>query len=398
MDRKDRDAFAAAVALRRAGVVAVALLGLCLFAAALAAESERVPEQRPEAAEAALAKGREAYQSGDYAAALQAFQDAEAAGARFGLLFYQMAYCQVSLGDKKAQRQLLARAVPYFEAEVQSGGAGVDSYYYLAAIYFQELPDRVKAAEVVQKAIQADAAGTLGEDLDGDALFRLGRIYSFALEFEPPGGSERRAELEKSRLESYYNAAEKLLRTRNANQVYLGLALEDVAQAAMRDRRWADAIDAYSKASASDPLEPGPGTALLRLGRDLSARGDREGALKAWQGVRGPDGPKTQANYGLRLMRRILAHGDLPVLFEGRPLASLEAAALVSGILEAAGFLKTVMAGDEMAVGGFSADPEEVRRQEGVFLALTITYFERGNDLRTFAIQHQLVPLIFGQR
>ena len=287
---------------------------------------------------------------------------------------------------------------PYFEAEVQSGSAGVDSYYYLAAVYFQELPDRVKAGQAVQKAIQADAAGTLGEDLDGDALFRLGRIYSFALELEPHGASERRGELEKLRLESYSNAAEKLLRTRNANQVYLRLALDDVAQAAMRDRRWADAIDAYSKASASDPLQPGPGTALLRLGRELSARGDREGALKAWQGVRGPDGPKTQANYGLRLMRRILAHGDLPVSFEGRTLASVETAALVSGILEAAGFLKTVAAGDEMAVGGFSADPEEVRRQEGVFLALMITYFERGSDLRTFAVQHQLVPLIFGRR
>ncbi len=394
MDDKDRGAFAAAAPLAWVGVVV--LLGLSPVAAAPAAEG--VSDERPEAAEAALTKGRVAYQSGDYASALQAFQDAEAAGVRSGLLFYQMAYCHASLGDEPAQRRLLERAVPYFEAEVQSGGAGVDSYYYLAAVYFQELEDRVKAARVVLKAIQADAAGTLGEDLDGDALFRLGRVYSFALELEPPGESERRDELETLRVESYYKAAEKLLRARNANQVYLHLALDDVAQAAMRDRRWADAIDAYTKASASDPRRPEPGAALLRLGRDLSARGDREGALKAWLGIRGPDDAKTQANYGIHLMRRIQAHGDLPASFEGRALASLGADFLVRGILDAAGFLKTATAGDEMAAGGFSADPAEVRRQEGVFLALMITYFERGNDLRTLAVQHQLVPLIFGRR
>jgi hypothetical protein len=33
-----------------------------------------------------------------------------------------------------------------------------------------------------------------------------------------------------------------------------------------------------------------------------------------------------------------------------------------------------------------------------VFLALMLIYFERGNDLRGFTMQHQLVPLIFGER
>lgn len=396
MHGKHREAVTAGAPLHRSRVVAI-VLGLCLLAAAAASE-ERVAEMRPPAAEADLARGREAYQSGDYAAALQAFQKAEGAGARFGLLFYQMAYCHAAMGDAGAQHRQLQRAVPYFDAEVQAGSTGVDSYYYLAAVYFQELPDRVKAAEVVAKAIEADAAGTLGDDLSGDALFRLGRLYSFALELESPGSSEHRSKLETLRLESYYKAGEKLLRTRNANQVYLHLALDEVALAAMRDRRWEDAIDAYSKASASDPSRSGPAAALLQLGRDLSGSGDLEGAIKAWRGIRGPDGPKTQANYGIHLMRRIQAHGDLPDSFEGRTLASLDAPSLVRGILDAAGFLKAAMPGEETMEGGFSVDPSEVDRQEGVFLALMLNYFERGKDLRTFTVQHQLVPLIFGRR
>jgi tetratricopeptide (TPR) repeat protein len=369
-------------------------LALLLALAPQAGFASKDKPRRPPAAEPALERGEASYQKGDYAAALEAFQQAEGAGARFGMLFYRMAYCQGALGQKDEQLALLGRAVPYFEAEIEKGRGGVDAYYYLAAIYLQDLPDGDRAEKVVARAVEADKAGKLGAELDGDGWFRLGRLYSFAVELADPGKPDE--DLEARRLHAYGQAAEMLVRTRGANQVYLQLALQEVAQAALRDRRWKDAIAALSRSSMSDPMRPEPALELLRLGRDLSRQGDLELALEAWKGIRGPDGPKTQANYGVHLLRAIQAYGDLPAMVGGQAVRQMDVPTLERGILDAASFLKSASPEAE-ATGGFSADPEEVKRQRGIFLALMLVYFERGNDLRTFTVQHRLVPLVFGR-
>jgi tetratricopeptide (TPR) repeat protein len=367
-------------------------------AAGLHAAGEKAPapeEVLPEAARGHLDGGRELYRRGDYREALEAFRAAEAAGARSGLLFYQMGFCHKSLGDAAAEREYKEKSIPYFQRQIDDGLGGVDPYYYLAAVYYQDMGEREKGDEVVRKGVAAHRAGRLGEDLPGESLFRLGRLYGFALTGATPGAPpaiadpERAAALEEQRLEAYRRAAHDLLRDRQANRVYLFLSLDEVAAAAVKAGRWDEAIEAYGTASSADPLRPEPGQALLGLGRDLAGRGDMERAVQAWRAIRGPGNVKNQANYALRLGRQVVAHGDLPADLDGRPIAALDRSTLERGILDAAQFLR------EAESGQFSADPQEVHRQRGLFLALMMSYLEKGNDVRGFTVQHQLVPLVF---
>ena len=347
---------------------------------------ERVPAE----AEPFLEKGGELYEAGKCREAMEAFRQAEAAGARSGQLFYRMGYCVGVLGDAAAALRSRRRAIPYLEHRIETEAGGVDPYYYLAALYFNDLDDREQGARIAHRGIEAHTSGALG-DLDGEQFFRLGRLYGFALE---ASAAEDRAALERRRTQAYRAAADGLRRQRSPNRTYRILAAMAVGDAAQAEGDTVTAIEYYGRASLTDPMSPAAAEALQVIALAASRRGDLEEAAAAWLAIRGPDALKTPAQYGLRLARRALAYGELPDTLQDEPIAGLDAAGLERGILEAAQVLRAAAAA---AAAGEEAgpDPEEVKRQRGIFLALCLALLNQGHDLRTFVLANQLAPLIF---
>jgi len=352
----------------------------------------------PAAAQADLAAASDQYRRGDYAGALEALTRAESAGAKTGLLYYQMGFCQRMLNNPNANLDRKRRAAGYFGASIAAGTTEVDPYYYLAATYLQDLGDMAKGYEVAAKAVEARRSGKFNRDLPGDAYFRLGRLYGFSLQANQGALASPDPEVKASvlqlaaeQVELYRLAAEKLESDPVANKVYLILALNEVGGAARNAGDLAAATAAYGRASDLDPLQETPGYALNDMGREACVAGDYPAALAAWEAIRGPDEAKTAAQYGLRLVRRAVDYGVLPTQFEGKEIASLDQATLERGILAAAEALRAAAA---------EADPnaptsEAPGEQQGTFLALLIAYMNQGLDVRGLVLQNQLVPLVF---
>jgi len=285
-------------------------LVLCMALASIpaaAAEREGV-ETIPAAAAGDLDRAEELYRGGDYSGALQAFARAEAVGARSGLLYYRMGYCKSQAGDHAANLELKNKAIPYFERQIKKRVGGPDPYYYLAAVYYQDLGDAAKGDEVTLRAVKAAKGGKLGKELAGDQIFRVGRLYEFAkghFERPPSRDAAQAEEMEAKRLEAYRRAVEKLSADPEGSQVYLTLALTEVGKAARAAGDTAGAIEAFGQLSNMDPLNDVAGSALLEIALASSREGDLETANKVFRSIRGPDGPKTQAQYGMRRRRKL---------------------------------------------------------------------------------------------
>jgi len=380
-------------------------LVLCMalaFIPAAAAEREGV-ETIPAAAAGDLDRAEELYRGGDYSGALQAFARAEAVGARSGLLYYRMGYCKSQAGDHAANLELKNKAIPYFERQIKKRVGGPDPYYYLAAVYYQDLGDAAKGDEVTLRAVKAAKGGKLGKELAGDQIFRVGRLYEFAKgHFErPPSRDVAQAEeMEAKRLEAYRRAVEKLSADPEGSQVYLTLALTEVGKAARAAGDTAGAIEAFGQLSNMNPLNDVAGSALLEIALAASREGDLETANKVFRSIRGPDGPKTQAQYGMRLAQKALDHGKLPEEYDGQPIVGLDRGTLERGIQASAAVLREAIlaqaAAEEAGVSEADVpDLEEVERQRGLFLAMLLSYMNQGHLIREFVVANQLIPFLF---
>ena len=174
-----------------------------------------------------------------------------------------------------------------------------------------------------------------------------------------------------------------------------------LVSAARRAGDTATAVEFFGRISRVDPLHEFAGSSLFAIGGEAIRRGDLEGALAAWTVIRGPDTPKTTAQYGIRLVRKALAYGELPTTFEERPIASLDAATLEQGILTSADVLRrAAVAASAGEAEGPTSEPdapplEEVERQQRLFVALCLAYMNQGNNIREFILAHQLIPLVF---
>jgi hypothetical protein len=357
--------------------------------AAAAAAEEHVPA----AAAPLLAEGETRYRAGDCAGALESFRGAEAAGARSGLLFYQIGYCRALGGDAEGGLEAKRRAVPYFERSIEAGRGGIDPYYYLAAICFNDLQDRGRAVAVAQRGMAAHASGAFGP-LGGEELFRLGRLIGFVLDADPQHADPA---LVRRQTAAYRQAADVLRRSPAANRPYLILAATTVAERAREAGSRDVAIRYYGYASNADPMQEPPARALLGIALEAVSRGDLRQAADAWAAIRGPGDAKTTAQYGLRLARKALEHpAPLPDSLAGAPIASLDRAALERGLLAAADVLRAAARAAAEAVSDESVpDAEEVERQGALFLALALAYLRQGHDIRMFVLSNQLTPLIF---
>ena len=184
------------------------------------------------------------------------------------------------------------------------------------------------------------------------------------------------------------------MKERPLNRTYVVLAATAVGEAARRDEDIMMAIEYYGRASGVDPTTLAPAEALGELALAASRRGDLQEAAAAWQSIRGPGHLKTPAQYGLKLARKAIAHGELPRSFEDRPIAGLDRAVLERGILDASNVLREEAIAAAAAVSS-GLDPEEVKQSRGLFLALSLEYVNQEGDLRTFILANQLAPLIF---
>ncbi len=220
-----------------------------------------------------MAEGSALYDKGEYGGALIKYEEAEAKGAAGGELFYRMGFCyQTVREDAEKSRAYYAKAQPLLQSSLKDGSkATLETYYHLAVISKEQIPDPGKASAVARAAIVAVDTGQVPKPADGEGLTELGRLYDFA-------GEKRKAATEYEKAIDLFAKDPKAA----ARPDYL-FALDSAADAAEARKDWAKAADYLGRALK---MSPGRDDMRMALGLD-QFRADRpEEAAATWGQVK----------------------------------------------------------------------------------------------------------------
>ncbi len=257
-----------------AGILAVSLAAASAVLAADAA--------------ALVREGEDLYRRGAYAEALKRFEGALAAGHETGAVLYQAGACAAQvLGSKERDLEFKKRAVPLLEKEVAGGAASLDSYYYLAAVYINDLHDPVKGTDAARKGAAALSVPGRETLISQTALFRSGRLYSFL-------GKDKEA------ADYYEKSVEAAGAAASPDRAAMKLALESLATIRFSQKNFEASARAYESLLQIDPLRD---RERHQYGLAFLLAGKLEEAEKAWRSARG-DELRTELSYLAQVVKR----------------------------------------------------------------------------------------------
>lgn len=255
--------------------VSVMVLALVGAGPALAQQGSGKAAPVPAAsADKLVSEGRAAYEKADYGTALLKFEEAVKQGASGGKLFYQMGFCYRAVrDDQESSRSSIAKALPLLEQQVADPAKrDLESYYYLAAIRLNEIPDSEKLSALAHQAVEGIEKGTLPKPATGDELFEAGRLYGF-------NGQRDKA------VEYYEKAISALEKAGPGKEGILRHCLEAAADAAAQKQQWQKAADYYSRLLKADPTRD---EARMPLALTLFKAGREMDAIPVWREVNDP--------------------------------------------------------------------------------------------------------------
>lgn len=299
---------------------------LAIFVSVPAVASPETPAPAKPDAAALVREGEDLYMKGAFSEALKRFEAAIAAGRETGPLLYEAGACYgLAMGNKEKEVELKRRAVPLLEKEIAGGAAPIDTYYYLSAIYINDLADPVKGSDAAKKGVSLlDKPKTPPLTTQG-ALFRAGRLYSFL-------GKDKEAA-------SYYDrsiAAAEGAQVVDRNS--LKLALESLSTYRLHEKSYEEAAKAYEGLLKLDPLRDRD---RHQLGLAYLMAGKPELAATAWRAAK-EDELRTELTYLSAVVRKYAALGSPSSSALAPKAASLDDVALVQKILKAAEPLRAV--------------------------------------------------------
>jgi Flp pilus assembly protein TadD len=327
-------------------------------------------------------EGARRYDQGDYEGALPFLEKAAEKGVKDGQTYYQLAYIYDRRGDRQRAQAQREKAAPLLAKQASSSKGTLEDSYYLTALYAQ-----------LQRTADMQAAAAAGierfgkkEDLSGDDLFRLGRLYQFA----------GRAELSAA---SYRKAAAAMGQEKNPNPIFYSLALTADASTDFQARRYADAARKLEQAESLSPANaPSPfQTALAELGAGRYAQ-----AREHFDKVR-EEGALTEAQYGSALATHLeKAGGRLEADAEGKGWLEMDNQEIQDALAEAAEAYRTVHSTEkgepdlqeENPATAPVATDSPVAPAEKLFFSLAAEWMLRGNSLRELSLSGNYADLI----
>jgi len=333
--------------MRRSSLPAVAAMTLiALVQPGAAAAPESSNPSKPDVA-AMIREGDDLYVKGAYAEALKRFEGAMAAGGENGTLLYEAGQCyRQAMGNKEKELELKRRAIPLFEKEIAGGSAPLDSYYYLAAIYVNDVSDPVKGTDVAKQGVallekpKAAAPSTQG------GLFRAGRLYTFL-------GKDKEAA-------AYYDrSAEAAAKSAEVDRASLVLTHESLANYRWHAKEYAAAAKSYEELLRLDPTRDRD---RHQLGLAYLMAGQPDKAAESWRAAK-EDELRTELTYLSAVVRKYVALGSPTSSALGPKAPALDDAALAQKILKAAEPLRAARENEAKAQAA-ALDALEKERQE----------------------------------
>ena len=274
---------------------------------------------------ALAAEGEDLYRKGAYAEALKKFEAAMAAGFETPALLYEAGNCYGRvLGNKDKELELKRKAIPPLEKEISGGTASVDSYYYLAAIYINDLSDPVKGTDVARKGVARLEKQKNAGPSAPDQFFRSGRLCTFLGKDAAAAGWYDRF------IEAASTAAAPV------DRAALRIALEANGAYRLRTKEFAAAVKAYEGLSRIDPMND---EVRHQHGRALLMAGRPDEAAKVWRGAHS-DELRTELNYLAGVAEKYAALGQPNASRLAPKFSSLSDVDLQAKILEAGGPLR----------------------------------------------------------
>jgi tetratricopeptide (TPR) repeat protein len=221
-----------------------------------------------------VAEGRAAYEKAAYGEALIKFEEAVKAGASGGELFYQMGFCYRTVrDDQENARASMARALPLLDQQIKDASRrDLKSYYYLAAIRLNEIPEPDELSRLSKEAIRALESGALPKPVTGEELFQAGRLYGFS-------GNREQA------VAHYEKAIAALEKAGPGKEGILRHCLEASADAAAQKEQWDKAAGLYTRLLKSDPSRD---DVRMPLALTLFKAGREMDAIPHWRETRDP--------------------------------------------------------------------------------------------------------------
>lgn len=327
------------MSLRRPALTAALAAAIVLVTA-----SPALARQVPAAAAGLVSEGRARYDAADYGNALIKFEEAIAKGAVDGELFYQAAYCYRAVReDMDNARLYFEKAVPLLEEKIKGAGkSDLESYYYLSAIYLNEVrnPDRLQA--VAREATDGLDAGRIPKPKTAEAFFQAGRLYGFA----------QKRDLAVKNYEQAIALLEKA--PGGAKGTIYMHCLQASGDVAMEQKDWARAAGHYGRILAADPSRE---EMRIPLALALFRGGKEEEAAKVWEQSRDPR-MSDQKAYLSRIARRYVELG------RPQPKAPASDDDLRKAIIESAKKYAEARKKDDDAALAASEKWLEERRQE----------------------------------
>lgn len=311
-------------------------------------------------------EGARRYDQGDYEGALPYLEKAVEKGVKEGQTYYQLAYIYDRKGEREKAGAQREKAVPLLAKQAASSKGTLEDAYYLTALYAQ-----LQRASDMRTAAQAGIY-RFGkkEDLSGEDLFRLGRLYQFA------GNGELSAA-------TYRKSAQAMGHEKDANPIFYSLALISDASADIQARRYAEAADKLEQAGTINPKNPPPmfQTALMELGAGRYAQ-----AREHFGQVRDEAG-MTEAQYGSDVASHLeKAGGRLEADAEGKPWLEMDNQEIQDALGAAAQAYREARSSEQ--------DSEHLAPAEKLFFSLAAEWMLRGNSLRELSLSGNYADLI----
>ncbi|MBI3447594.1 MAG: hypothetical protein HY049_01545 [Acidobacteria bacterium] len=335
--------------MRHRPLFALTPLSILLVLATGAATAAPEPPAAGKADASALTLEAETlYASGAYSEALKKFDALLAAGQETGAILYEAGSCYAqSMGSKEKELELKKRAVPVLEKEIASGSAPVDSYYYLSAIYINDLTDPVKGTDAAKKGVALLEKPKAPAPAGQGALFRAGRLYTFL------GKDAQAADYYGRSVQAADGAAV-------VDRVALRIALESLASSRFHEKNYDGAAEAYAGLLKLDPTRDRD---RHQLGLSYLLAGKYADAESTWRQAK-EDEMRTELTYLASIVRKFVDAGS-PTASALVPKGStLDDDALVQKILKAAEPLRAARERDSKAQDDARAAWEKDRQAE----------------------------------
>jgi len=331
-----------------------------------------------------VAEGQDLYRRGRIEEALVKLEEAVKAGAQGGELLYQIGYCyKVARHDLEASRRYMRMAVAPLEAEAASERKRPAPFYYLSAIYTNELGEGVKGTESAKHGVDLAEKGAFKKSTDGETLFQVGRLYTLV-------GQEVKA------IPWYEKAVAALESDSGVYRQYLLASVEQLSgyyvkkpdpdKAAMWLLRLLDLEPTREKERLS------AGLLLVKLGR-------YDDVIKTLQGFTDDD-LATESNYIVKAVSRYTELGAPQAPVEWVKLDDAGVQDLTDKAASRLGEIRKKEEDERAAAESTTSQPAlapgpERVEAEKLFFGLLVELARRGHLLREFAFSRGFAILIF---